>query len=173
VTAAPARGEGAQQRRKRKREQSLATEPAPVLGAVQWANPSAYKKAFRQESHVVVYFDAAWCTKQKKQLEAMGKPGASVRQRQQLPAQVRVRFCICFSMQLGKLPHTSIVSKCQGCHVFSSSSYCESSTHEASAGQEAELPCLPAMTAEPRESCLACWQQFADIGLYCFAVRLG
>lgn len=46
VGAAPARGEGSQQRRKRKREAASAKE-VPVLGSVQWANPAAYKRAFR------------------------------------------------------------------------------------------------------------------------------
>lgn len=46
VAAAPLRGEGSQQRRKRKREAASGKE-GPLLGSVQWANPSAYKRAFR------------------------------------------------------------------------------------------------------------------------------
>lgn len=46
VGVAPARGEGSQRRRKRKRE-AIPGEEAPLLGAVQWANPAAYKRAFR------------------------------------------------------------------------------------------------------------------------------
>ena len=46
VGAAPARGEGSHQRRKRKRE-AAGVEEGPVLGSVQWANPAAYKRAFR------------------------------------------------------------------------------------------------------------------------------
>ena len=46
VRAAPTRGEGSHQRRKRKRE-AASGEEGPVLGSVQWANPAAYKRAFR------------------------------------------------------------------------------------------------------------------------------
>jgi len=48
VEAAPAPKEGSQQRRKRKREKAMTAESTPLLGAVQWANPAAYKRAFRQ-----------------------------------------------------------------------------------------------------------------------------
>ena len=47
VGAAPDRAEGSQQRRKRKREAQEGAAPAPLLGGVQWANPAAYKRAFR------------------------------------------------------------------------------------------------------------------------------
>ena len=50
VTAAPLKGEGVQQRRKRKRE-SAASDSAPLLGAVQWASAPAYKRVFRQALH--------------------------------------------------------------------------------------------------------------------------
>ena len=46
VAAAPTRGEGSHQRRKRKRE-AASGEEGPMLGTVQWANPAAYKRAFR------------------------------------------------------------------------------------------------------------------------------
>ena len=46
VGAAPTRSEGSHQRRKRKREAASGVE-GPVLGSVQWANPAAYKRAFR------------------------------------------------------------------------------------------------------------------------------
>lgn len=46
VGAAPAHGEGSHQRRKRKREAASGDEGL-VLGSVQWANPAAYKRAFR------------------------------------------------------------------------------------------------------------------------------
>ena len=46
VGIASDRAEGSQQRRKRKREQQD-EGAAPLLGGVQWANPYAYKRAFR------------------------------------------------------------------------------------------------------------------------------
>ena len=49
VGVAPTAGQGSQQRRKRKRQQAAtAPEAVPLLGLVQWANPAAYRKAFRQ-----------------------------------------------------------------------------------------------------------------------------
>lgn len=46
VGVAPTPGEGSHLRRKRKRE-AADGEEGPVLGSVQWANPAAYKRAFR------------------------------------------------------------------------------------------------------------------------------
>ena len=46
VGAAPPPGEGSHLRRKRRRE-AAGGEEGPVLGSVQWANPAAYKRAFR------------------------------------------------------------------------------------------------------------------------------
>lgn len=47
VGVAADRAEGSHQRKKRKREQLQSAPPAAMLGGVQWANPSAYKRAFR------------------------------------------------------------------------------------------------------------------------------
>ena len=46
VAAAPTRGQGSHQRRKRKRD-AASGEEGPMLGTVQWANPAAYKRGFR------------------------------------------------------------------------------------------------------------------------------